>query len=566
MTFIAQSLFLRLFLPILAFFALVIAGFVFYIPLSVKDNAVKEAVISAKQTVKQFKAIRAYYTKNVVKPVISQSQIQASYDYKGQADRIPLPATMIHDLSRQLSEGGVQIKLYSGYPFPNRKNRQLDDFGKEAWRYLVNNPDKVYSSNEQIGEQLFVRVAIADKMVAEACVSCHNSRADTPKNDWRLGDVRGVLEVSTNVEAIIAHGIALSNKIVLALILALGLCVGLMSVVYRKTIGGKIASITATISDIADGNLCHKLECQGSDEIDQIATAVNRLTTQFSKAIQSIYHISNELRVSAKGLVSATQGTAEGIVKQHTQAAHAATAMAEMVATVQDIAKNASGAADAANSAGNAAIQGNQAVLESKQIGQKMLEETDSAVKVMAHMEVNADHIGSVLSVIGNIAEQTNLLALNAAIEAARAGEQGRGFSVVADEVRNLASKTMQSTKEIDEIIQSLQATTQEAVQVMGGVKEQANINVEQAQSTSESLGTITSNIDLIRTMNEQIAAASEEQSTVAGEINHNITTIVEVSEGTLSGSELTAKDAGKLAKLADELTASFKAFKIQQE
>lgn len=204
----SSSLFWKLFLPIgllLAVCGLVISAL---LPVLISENAERDAVESAQATVRQFLLLRRYYTENVAARVLAHSDMQVDPDYRGKETAIPLPATMIHDLSALMQGSGTSVKLYSPYPFPQRRERTSDQFAQDAWNYLQKTPDGVYSRTETLHGRTTVRVALADRMSAQACVSCHNSHPQSPKTDWKLGDVRGVLEVDSTREAASATRIA----------------------------------------------------------------------------------------------------------------------------------------------------------------------------------------------------------------------------------------------------------------------------------------------------------------------------------------------------------------------
>ena len=183
--------------------ALVVVGVVIIvavIPFVFKEVTIKEATLVAQNTAQQYSQLRSYYTKNIVSKLKSQHKISISSDYKEHEFGIPLPATMIHELSELSKSSGLQIKLYSAYPFPLRSNRVLDEFQQQAWQQLQLTPDQPFLKTLNQNDAKVVRVAIADNLTEKACVDCHNSHPDTPKNDWKLGDLRGVLEVVVPID------------------------------------------------------------------------------------------------------------------------------------------------------------------------------------------------------------------------------------------------------------------------------------------------------------------------------------------------------------------------------
>ena len=220
--------------------------------------------------------------------------------------------------------------------------------------------------------------------------------------------------------------------------------------------------------------------------------------------------------------------------------------------TVQEVARNTDDAARAAQEAGTETQAGTVVVQQTIHAINELAREIESSAIVIQQLETDSEEIGSVLDVIKGVAEQTNLLALNAAIEAARAGEQGRGFAVVADEVRNLAMRTQESTRQIQEMIERLQQRAQSAVQAMEHGREQAKRSVQQAAHTDESLSKISIAVDTIASMNHQIAAAAEEQSAVAEEINRNIVNITQIAHATSTIAQESANNSHKLSAMAD--------------
>ncbi|WP_415887411.1 ATP-binding protein [Neptuniibacter sp. QD37_6] len=213
---VRKSLVWRIIFPVLFAMVLLVMAILYYLPQVLTQQAIDDAQQRAEETVEEFKRLRRYYTENVVSEVLLHSDIDVTIDHKNNPKSIPLPATMVHELSEQYSQTGTLIKLYSSYPFPNRAERQLDEFANQAWHHLNENPESEYIKvlkNKQ-GETV-VRVAIADKLVAEACVQCHNHHPFSPKVDWKLGDVRGILEVDSIIQPAIKSGEAIGIKLAL---------------------------------------------------------------------------------------------------------------------------------------------------------------------------------------------------------------------------------------------------------------------------------------------------------------------------------------------------------------
>ena len=237
--------------------------------------------------------------------------------------------------------------------------------------------------------------------------------------------------------------------------------------------------------------------------------------------------------------------------------------MAEMTATVNEVANSANSTLQEVQGANAETQTGQEIVRQNIATINSLASEIESASGVIYKLNEYSDNIGSVLDVIRGIADQTNLLALNAAIEAARAGEQGRGFAVVADEVRTLASKTQESTSEIQGMIERLQNGTKDAVTVMEKSQDEARISVDQTAKAGKALESITRAVGVINDMSTHIASSAEEQSAVTNEMHENITTISSLADQTAQGSNESLDASQQLAKLAAELKQMVSQFKI---
>jgi methyl-accepting chemotaxis protein len=259
-------------IPVLASIAVVAAWLL--LPPSIEDNVRASAVHAAEQTANQFKTIRGYYTSNVVSKVLAGGALKTSVDHKSEPGAIPLPATLIHDVSALLAESDTTINLVSPYPFPNRKDRTLDAFQSAAWEALRNNPDQSFVRQETVDGKQVVRVAVADRLTADACVNCHNSHPDSPKTDWKIGDLRGVLEVANVIEGQLAGGAALSRTIIMSMICAAVLLVLISAIVTRRLMR-PLETMTDAMKRLADGDSEVQIPATDRhDEIGQMAKAV----------------------------------------------------------------------------------------------------------------------------------------------------------------------------------------------------------------------------------------------------------------------------------------------------
>jgi methyl-accepting chemotaxis protein len=345
---------------------------------------------------------------------------------------------------------------------------------------------------------------------------------------------------------------------------ALALLLGILAaVLITRQITRPLQDTLVVVERIASGDLSHNLEVTRRDEIGVLQLGIQRMGTTLRDLIGGIRDGVTQIASAAEELSAVTEQTSAGVNSQKTETDQVATAMHEMSATVQEVARNAEQASQAASEADKQARAGDQVVAQAVAQIERLANEVGRSAVAMNELEQESGRIGKVMDVIKAVAEQTNLLALNAAIEAARAGEAGRGFAVVADEVRGLAQRTQQSTEEIESLVAGLQNGTRQVSSIMLSSRELTDSSVELARKAGTSLGSITQTVSSIQAMNQQIAAAAEQQSSVAEEISRSILNVRDVSEQTASASEETAASSIELARLGNQLQQLVSHFKV---
>jgi methyl-accepting chemotaxis protein len=332
-----------------------------------------------------------------------------------------------------------------------------------------------------------------------------------------------------------------------------------------KSISGSAKNVASSLGDLADGkgNLRHQLDVQGSDELGQVSANFNRFLRLLAESIAGVVRVTTPLFDSANTLKERMSVATRATEQQSRDAKAVQMSMEQMRHSVIEISHSAQQAAQAAHVAEQEATSGLAVVQRTINISHDLNSGIELASQSINELAKDTVSVGSILNVITSIAEQTNLLALNAAIEAARAGEQGRGFAVVADEVRALASKTADATKEIREVLARLKTAAESSVNTMDGAISKASDNEKYAQDTGNVLKSIQEKIVSINRMNTHIASATEQQSQVATEVGNNVVEMNASFEQTLTIlSEVQGVSQGLLG-LADELKQSTSQFKL---
>ena len=351
-------------------------------------------------------------------------------------------------------------------------------------------------------------------------------------------------------------------------LLVVALLVVFLLIVYLY--GGFYVSIRATLkklgqvmNQVAAGDMTVNFKAQSQDELGELGQVFNETVSKIHQLIERVGQTVVEVEAQANRVQQISGESNQAVAGQRGQIDMIATAMNQMSATAQEVAQSAAAAVGSAQSVNDETVSG-RALVES-QVGsiQRLAEEIDQSVAVINKLASDSASISQVLDVIKGIAEQTNLLALNAAIEAARAGEQGRGFAVVADEVRNLAKRTQQSTEEIESMIAKLQSGVGAAVKAMGASHQMADSTVSESGKVQQALENILGAVGMIVDQNQQIATAAEEQTAVALDIDQNIVEISQAGERTAEGASHTELASRELSGLVARLKQLIGAFRV---
>ena len=610
------------------------------------DNTRQAGLSTAQAIATQIKSMRSFYTAEIASRA-KASGMALNYDFAERDSTLPLPATFTHALAAQITADypGRKVRLYSAHPFPHRADGETyDAFETDALARLEQDPDTPVYRLETVDGRLSMRYGVADVMVAQACVDCHNTHPESPKTDWQLGDVRGVIEVVVPVDEVDARMQQSAASVGIGVILGFALLIGIVLWMLRGAIIKPLGKLQQAADAVGSGDLQVEIDVQSNDEIGELAERFNSMvgsirdateamhaekekadaaTRQAEEAAQaalaqeqslarSVGHMLSEMERFASGdltvhldddhaegdiatlydgfnqavqtidamlrqvndlvklasqsaadINASSEALAAGAQEQSTQAQEVAAAVEEMTQTIIENARNAAHSAEIGNENGRIAQEGSdvvqQTVVKIKEIAEVVRSSTDT----IERLGKSSDQIGAIIEVIDDIASQTNLLALNAAIEAARAGEQGRGFAVVADEVSKLAERTSSATRQIADMIETIQVDTREAVQAMQRGNKEVEEGIDLADRAGASLDRIVAGVQQVVDVVNQIAAASEEQSTTSEDISRSVEAISTVSSEAAMGIAQISRSADQLRRETDALRQLVDQFKM---
>ncbi|VVM81318.1 hypothetical protein PS619_02326 [Pseudomonas fluorescens] len=355
-----------------------------------------------------------------------------------------------------------------------------------------------------------------------------------------------------------------NSRTIVSLFIALAaLATVALAMMLTRSIVRPLSTAVSAAESVAQGDLTRPIETHGNDEVSRLLKALATMQQNLRETLQGISGSATQLATAADELNAVTLDSTQGLQQQNNEIEQAATAVNQMTAAVEEVARNAVSTSDATRQSSESAHLGQVRVSETATAINALASDVQQTGELVQSLANQSQDIGKVLDVIRAIAEQTNLLALNAAIEAARAGESGRGFAVVADEVRALAYRTQQSTQEIEQMVQGMRSGSSLALDSMQASTARATTTLALAERAGEALQTITASVHEIHERNLVIASAAEEQAQVAREVDRNLVNIRDLSVRSAAGADQTSASSHELSQLANALQGMVRRFQL---
>ena len=528
----------QLLLPLLLVGAVVIASVV-ALALRTRSESVEQAGLTTGRAVaNQVVTLRSFYTAEITSRA-KKAGMQLGFDYRDKENTLPLPATLVKALGESVAKEypGTDVRLMSRYPFPNRAGgAKLDEFQTTALAALEKDPTAPQHRVEEINGRLSVRYAVADVM-KEGCVACHNSNPQSPKHDWKVGDVRGIVEVVVPVDQV-EQSISRSSMTLILLILGgFGVLGALLYVLTQRVVSRPLFDAAQRMERVAAGDLSDPPVHRGTDEVGQMFGSLQAMTAKLRATVGQVRQSADSIEVASGEVAAGNQDLSARTELAAANLQQTAASMTQLTGTVQHTADSAQTANQLAQSATEVAERGGAVVSQ--------------VVTTMDEINASSKKIADIIGVIDGIAFQTNILALNAAVEAARAGEQGRGFAVVAGEVRSLAQRSAEAAREIKGLI--------------GTSVDRVETGSRLVQDAGATMGDIVASVKRVSDIIGEISAAASEQRSGIGQVGNAVNQLDQMTQQNAALVEEGAAAAESLKEQAQTLTRLVATFRLQE-
>ncbi len=512
-------------------------------------------VVTLKTTINEIvgnNLVSVYNTGNARASALAYSRsLHAALLYKyTKADSVQFD-TAVQSMSGHQKEVERLFKEYRQTPLADDERVAGDQFEKD-WPAYVQGASKVIAL--ATAGDLDGAALLFQQQVSPTFKTVNDELQVIVASNYRqTGETSGEAEaVTTSVYWTLGIGVTIAFLAAIAL-----------GIIITRSITRPLSIAVRSAEEVAEGDLSKHIQISGRDEVSVLLGALDKMQKNLRLTVKEIGGAADQLASASEELHAVTEESSRGLTRQNDEIQQAATAVNEMTAAVEEVARNATGASEASEETSRSAMQGRDQVRRAVNSVGAMADEISNSTGKVEVLATRVSEITKVLEVIRAIAEQTNLLALNAAIEAARAGEQGRGFAVVADEVRALAHRTQASTADIESMMQQVRSGAEEAVFAMNKSKELAVDTRAQSIEAGQALDRITEGVSIINEKNLVIASAAEEQAQVAREVDRNLVNIQDLSTQTAAGAHQTNASSSELSRLATSFGVLISRFKV---